>query len=124
MTCPDCGETFVAVTGTRYYAMISHMVNKGEITVGEARAELANPLTDDNTAAFLAGWVMDRADQGDDWKAGMPVRLPNGAVVDYDDEHNWAPVPGTTVWARRNVADDRYLGSGAIFPAGSYNSGL
>jgi hypothetical protein len=85
-TCPECGESYGFPVPTRFYAMVSHMVNKGEITLAEARAEMATCI-DRDTAAFLAGWVMDRADQDDAWRAGDPVRLSDGRVVAYADEN-------------------------------------
>jgi hypothetical protein len=82
--CPEC-DIDVLVLGTMTYTMLLHMVNKGEITVGEARAELATrSLLDMDSRELLASWVLDRADQGDDWKAGDPVTLPCGCRVSYD----------------------------------------
>lgn len=83
-TCPDCGTSYLELGPTRTYAMLTHMVNAGELTVGEARDELTNGILDQASAAFLAGWVTDRADQGDSWRAGDPVTLPCGCRVSYD----------------------------------------
>lgn len=71
---------------SRYADMIFRMVNNGDLSVGEARAELASPLCTPDVAAILAPWVMDRAIQGDHWRAGDPELLPCGCVVSYDRE--------------------------------------
>lgn len=97
--CPECHENYGFPVPSRFYAMVSHMVNKGEITLGEARAELATCI-DRDTSAMLAGWIMDRSDQDDSWRAGDPVRLPDGTIVAYGDEHNWAPMGIGGAWVR------------------------
>src|SRR3954471_20310883 len=88
MATPQCCMDVMnaAAPGQRTFWLLNHMINSGELTVGEARAELASPLLDADSAALLAGWVLDRADQGDDWRAGDPVRRANGIVTAYVDE--------------------------------------
>lgn len=80
--CIACGAK-VLVIGTVTRTMVSHMINAGEITVGEARAELASLTLPNDAREELAGWVLHRADQGDDWKAGDPETLPCGCRVAY-----------------------------------------
>lgn len=75
------------IIGCRTYSLLSHMINAGEITVGEARKELhENIALTMAERELLAGWVLDRAEQGDDWRAGDPVTLPCGCRVSYDGE--------------------------------------
>lgn len=83
-TCLACGETYL-ILGTRTYAMLRHMINAGEITVGEARDTLRQEFLTTDERELLAGWVLDRADQGDDWKAGDPESLPCGCRRGYSD---------------------------------------
>jgi hypothetical protein len=85
LTCPEC-NTDIAVIGTRVASMLRHMVNAGELTVGEARAELASAPLPADAAELLATWVLDRADQGDHWRAGDPETLACGCVLSYDRE--------------------------------------
>lgn len=80
--CTTCGLE-VLVIGTVTRTMVSHMINAGEITVGEARAELDAGFLPADAVEELAGWVLHRADQGDDWKAGDPEVLPCGCRVAY-----------------------------------------
>lgn len=75
-----------SVPGRRTFDLLFHMVNNGELTVGEARAELQSNILDRASVEFLAGWILDRADQGDGWRAGDPVVRPDGKRVAYVDE--------------------------------------
>jgi hypothetical protein len=83
MTCTECGAS-ILIIGTRMASLLNHMVNKGEITVGEAREALNDVTLDAQSRELLAGWVLDRAEQGDHWKAGDQETLPCGCVVSYD----------------------------------------
>lgn len=83
ITCTEC-QTPILIIGTRMASLLNHMVNKGEITVGEAREALNDVTLDRQSIELLAGWVLDRADQGDNWKAGDQETLPCGCVVSYD----------------------------------------
>jgi hypothetical protein len=83
LTCTECGARILVLGTTRTYALVAHMVNAGEISVGEAREELDGPLPGD-AAAFLAGWVLERRDQGDHWRAGDPETLRCGCRISYD----------------------------------------
>lgn len=85
MTCTECGSDIIII-GTRGYSLLRHMVNAGEITVGEARAELSSPVLTDEERSFLAGWVLERSDQGDHWKAGDQETLTCGCIISYDRE--------------------------------------
>lgn len=83
MICPDC-EKSLLVLGSRTYTLISHMVNAGHISVGEARDELRSNILDSDSREFLAGWVLERSDQGDHWRAGDQETLPCGCIISYD----------------------------------------
>jgi hypothetical protein len=87
--CTECGVSYEALPyKTRAARLLAHMVNAGELTVGEAKAELAADFGvatfDAEAREILAGWVLARADQGDDWAAGQPVTLTCGCRVSYD----------------------------------------
>lgn len=71
---------------TRTRELLFRMINEGEISVGEAREELAKGLLPRDAQELVASWVLDRADQGDHWRAGDPERLLCGCVVSYDRE--------------------------------------
>lgn len=83
--CPEC-KVECLVIGSVTRTMLSHMINAGEITVGEAREELRAGFLPRDAQEELAGWIIARDDQGDDWKAGDPVTLPCGCRVSYDGE--------------------------------------
>jgi len=86
--CPECGAHLL-VLRTMHYTMLDHMLQAGEITVGEMRDEISDPITQallgPEDLSLLAGWVLHRADQGDDWRAGDPEVLPCGCRVAYYD---------------------------------------
>lgn len=84
-TCHECGVRCIRI-GSMSHTMINHMINAGEITVGEARAELEQSVVlPQDAVQALAGWIMARADQGDDWKAGDPEVAPCGCRFGYAD---------------------------------------
>jgi hypothetical protein len=85
ITCTECGAE-VLIIGTRIATLLNHMVNAGEISVGEARQELASGFLPADAVEALAGWVIARSDQDDSWRAGDPEALPCGCVVSYDRE--------------------------------------
>lgn len=94
-TCPECGVSY-SIIGCRTYSLLNHMINAGEISVGEARKELhENVLLTMAEKELLASWVLDRADQGDEWRAGDPVTLPCGCRVSYDGEQLDTQCDGT-----------------------------
>lgn len=80
---------------TRTCELLFSMINKGEISVGEAREELARGLLPADARELVAGWVIERADQGDSWRAGDPVVLPCGCRVSYDGEQVDTQCDGT-----------------------------
>jgi hypothetical protein len=71
---------------TRTYELIFRLINEGGITVGEARQALEHCWLDRESRELLAGWVMDRADQGEDWRAGDPIVIECGCRISYDHE--------------------------------------
>lgn len=81
-----CGAELRSVSGWVGHDLTFHMINSGCLSVGEARAELNHGIARRETIELLASWVLDRADQGDHWRAGDPERLPCGCVVSYDRE--------------------------------------
>jgi hypothetical protein len=83
-TCSECGVRSIRV-GSMAATMLRHMINAGEISVGEARAEMNSNLLPRDAVEELAGWVIHRADQGDEWRAGDPEVLPCGCRVAYND---------------------------------------
>lgn len=83
ITCTECGAS-IFIIGTRMASLLNHMVNKGEITVGEAREALNDVTLDRQSRELLAGWVLDRAEQGDNWKAGDQEQLSCDCIVSYD----------------------------------------
>lgn len=107
MTCTKCGVKISAFGPTRMFDLLRHMVNYGEITVGEAKAELESPVLDSASRELLAGWVLARWDDGDDFRATPPhiAELEFYANKDLYD----TPTPGTVA---------------AEFPPGSYDGGL
>lgn len=68
--CPECGGTYTWTPGTpggtRVDAMVRHMVEAGEFTVGDARQELASDLgiLHASTRADLAEWSMWARENG------------------------------------------------------------
>lgn len=73
-TCTECGRQIVRHFRSRTYDLIAHMVNYGEITVGEARDELRRGMMarlDADVADLLAGWVLDH--EGDDEYRAVPA---------------------------------------------------
>jgi len=72
----------------RVLELVQKMINEGDLSVGEARRELHEAVgrVDREVANFLAGWIMDREDQGEAWAAGDPVTLPCGCRISYDHE--------------------------------------
>lgn len=105
MICPECSARLL-ILGSRTYTLLSHMVNAGEITVGEAREELRSNLLDANTREMLAGWVLERSDQGDNWKAGDQETLSCGCVISYDRTQVGERCDGTAEWG---CVLDRFL---------------
>lgn len=82
----QCGAEVRTTTGWVSHDLLFHMINSGCISVGEARVELQTLTLRRETQELLASWVLDRAEQGDHWRAGDPERLSCGCVVSYDRE--------------------------------------
>ena len=59
-TCPECGNKYSWTPGksTRVDAVVRHMIEAGELTLGEARAEMRGGLVSRDTQAYIAEWSL------------------------------------------------------------------
>lgn len=68
-TCHECNGhySWTPGKGSRSDALVRHMIDNGELTLGEARQELeagASSLLDRNTKAFIAEWSIWARENG------------------------------------------------------------